>query len=81
MRPYKSNTGTNLQERDVVDLQHTVEGLSKLFVKYLYKHPTNSAVTILNMLITHLKYHYEQPSVLGNLHSTRLVVRHFNFQL
>lgn len=75
MRPYKLNINVPLQEHDAVDLQLIVEGLSKLFIKYLYKHSTNSAAAIFNMLITHLDHHYKQPIVLEHLHLVRLVVR------
>lgn len=74
MRPYKLNTGVPLQERDIADLQLTIEGLSKLFTKFLYNHPTSSTDTILNMLVTHLRYHYEHPVVLEQMHLVRLVV-------
>lgn len=75
MRPYKLNTGAPLQEHDIADLQLTVEGLSKLFTKFLYNHPTTSTDIILTMLITHLRHHYKQPLVLEQLHIVRLMVR------
>lgn len=78
MRPYKLNIGTPLQEHDIVDLQLTVEGLSKLFTKFLYNHPTTATDTILNMLVTHLRLHYEQPMILEQMHLVRLVVRFKN---
>jgi len=71
----KLNTGVVLHENDVADIQITVEGLSKLFSKFLYKHPTNSADTILTLLITHLRHHYERPMILEHICSIRLVVR------
>lgn len=75
MRPYKSSTGVvPLQEHDISDLQVTVEGLTHLFTKLLYKDSTNSADIILSMLMTHLKYHYEQPIVLEHLYSIRFMV-------
>lgn len=74
MKPYKLNTVVPLNEKDSADLKLTVDGLSNLFTKFLYKHPTNSADTTLNMLITHLKHHYEQPVVLEHLYSIRLKV-------
>lgn len=74
LRPYTFNNEVPLQERNVVDLQLTVEGLSKLFIKFLYEHPTNSADMILTMLITHLRHHYEHPIVLEHLHLIRFMV-------
>lgn len=70
-----NNTGVVLHENDVADIQITVEGLSILFSKFLYKHPTNSADIILNLLITHLRDHYERPMILEHICSIRLVVR------
>jgi len=78
LRPYKSNTGVPLLEKDAIDLQLCVEGLSKLFIVFLYKHPTTSADTILTMLISHLKYHYELPIVLEHLYLIRFMVRYKN---
>jgi len=74
LKPYKLNTGVTLQERDISDLQLTVEGLTHLFTKFLYKYATNSADIILIMLMNHLKYHYEQPIVLEHLYLIRFVV-------
>lgn len=76
LRPFELNMikGSILSEHDISDLQITVAGLSKLFIKFLYKHSTTSADTILTMLITHLKQHYEQPIVLEHLYLVRLVV-------
>lgn len=74
-RTNKLNTGIVLYEDDVVDIQTTVVGLSKLFSKFLYKHPTTTADTILTMLITHLRHHYERPMILEHICSIRLLVR------
>lgn len=74
LRPYTLITSASFYEQDVVDLQETVKGLSKLFIKFLYKHSTNSADIILNMLITHMKHHYEQPTILEHLYSIRFEV-------
>jgi len=70
----KLNTGVVLNENDVADIQTTVEGLSKLFSKFLYKHPTISADTTLTLLVTHLRHHYERPMLLEHICSIRLVV-------
>lgn len=78
LRPFKSNPKVILQELDIADLKLTVEGLSKLFTKFLYKHYTNSPDIILTMFITHLRYHYEQPMILEHLYSIRLLVRKYN---
>ncbi|XP_060838182.1 tuberin isoform X2 [Rhopalosiphum padi] len=75
------NTGVVLHENDVADIQITVEGLSILFSKFLYKHPTNSADTILNLLITHLRHHYERPMILEHISSIRLVIFELLFKL
>lgn len=74
LRPYTLNLKVPLQEQNVVDLQLTVEGLSRLFIKFLYEYPNNSADMILTMLITHLRHHYEQPVVLEHMHLIRLMV-------
>lgn len=74
-RTNKLNTGVVLHENDVADIQTTVEGLSKLFSKFLYKYPTTSADTILTLLITHLRHHYERPMILEHICAIRLVVR------
>lgn len=76
MRPYKEpaslySESQTLQKNDTIDLQITVEGLSKLFVKFLYKHPSNSAESILKILITHLKCHYDQPLILDDIYLIR----------
>lgn len=75
LRPFRSHQLVNLQEHDIADLKLTVEGLSKLFTKFLYKHNTNSPDIILTMFVNHLKYHYEEPTVLEHLSSIRLLVR------
>lgn len=77
LRPFILNPVVVLQEIDIADLKLTVEGLSKLFTKFLYKHYTNSPDIILTMFITHLRYHYEQPKVLNQLYSIRLLVRKY----
>lgn len=74
MRPYTLNINVRLPVHEAIDLQLTVEGLSKLFVKFLYKLRTNSAVTIFNMLINHLNNHYKKPIVLEQTHFVRLKV-------
>ncbi|VVC44066.1 Rap GTPase activating protein domain,Tuberin,Armadillo-like helical,Armadillo-type [Cinara cedri] len=74
LRPFTSNSTTPLQERNGVDLQITVEGLSKLFIKFLYECPNNSADMILTMLITHLKNHYQKKVCLEHLHLIRLKI-------
>lgn len=78
MRPFKEpvskEQGISLLERDILDLQLTVDGLSKLFIKFLYKYQNNSANIILSMLITHLKCHYKQPMILEHFHTIRYVV-------
>lgn len=74
LRPYLSNTGAPYQECNITDLQITVEGLTKLFTKFFYKYPTNSADTVLSMLVNHMRHHYEQPSILEHLCMIRIVV-------
>ncbi|XP_050444478.1 tuberin [Adelges cooleyi] len=74
LRPYRLNIAIPLQEHDTDDIKLTVEGLSKLFSNFLYQHSTTSAERILAMLIRHLRHHYDQPIVLDNCHSIRLMI-------
>ncbi|XP_050540898.1 tuberin-like isoform X2 [Daktulosphaira vitifoliae] len=74
LRPYQTNITMPLLESEIDDIKLTVEGLSKLFAKFIYNHPMESAEKILDMLVIHLQYHYDQPTALENFNSIRLMI-------
>ena len=53
-------------EHDFDDSITVVNGLIDLFLEKLYQLPSNHAVRIYNILISHLEGHYKEPKVFGN---------------